>query len=346
MKDQSVIGAVAIGRNEGERLERCLRSLSEDLDWIVYVDSGSTDGSPELAKEMNVTVVELDMSEPFTAARARNAGLAALLAEHPVKYVQFIDGDCELSPRWLERAFEFMEADPAVAVVCGRRRERFPDMSAFNRICDQEWDTPVGEAAACGGDSMMRISALNDVGTFNSSLIAGEEPELCLRFRRAGWKIYRVDDEMTLHDAAITHFSQFAKRMVRSGWAYAEGADRYGGGPERYNVREVLRIWFWAGLIPIFIVSCTLTGFIFDIDLFYIIAVLGALSYPFSVLRMALNRRRNFDDSWPNSLRYGIFLSLTRPWQLLGILQYRRHKAKGGVAEIIEYKDGPQGRSF
>ena len=81
-----------------------------------------------------------------------------------------------------------------------------------------------GKAKACGGDAMMRIEAYQKAGGFNTTLICGEEPELCIRIRQAGYTIDRRDAEMTLHDAKMTKFSQFWKRSVRGGWAYAEGS--------------------------------------------------------------------------------------------------------------------------
>ena len=139
----TVIGVVVIGRNEGQRLERCLRSLAQGADKVMYVDSGSTDGSLQLAANLGVEVLALDMSTPFTAARARNEGFAALQQLLPqMQLVQFVDGDCEVDASWLATAQAFLEQHPAVAVVCGRRRERFPQRSVYNLLCDLEWDTP------------------------------------------------------------------------------------------------------------------------------------------------------------------------------------------------------------
>ena len=147
------IGLVVIGRNEGERLRQCLLSGIGKVAHIVYVDSGSTDGSIELARALGVDVVELDLSTPFTAARARNAGFAHLLQKDAqLEFVQFVDGDCEVVEGWIGSALAQLEAQSDVAVVCGRRRERFPEQSIYNRLCDMEWDTPIGEAKACGGD--------------------------------------------------------------------------------------------------------------------------------------------------------------------------------------------------
>lgn len=252
----SQIGLVAIGRNEGQRLHQCLQSVVGKLNWIVYVDSGSTDGSVELARSLGVNVVELDLSIPFTAARARNTGLARLLELNPqIEYVQFVDGDCEIVDGWLERAQQVLDTQSEVVVVCGRRRERLPEASIYNRLCDIEWDTPVGEAKACGGDAMMRVAAIQQVGGYNPTLIAGEEPELCVRLRQRGGKILRIDAEMTLHDAQITRVGQWWMRSLRAGHAYAEGAWLHGAPPERHWVRESRSIWMWGLIIPSLVLS-------------------------------------------------------------------------------------------
>ena len=123
------IGVVVIGRNEGQRLERCLMSLMGRADQLVYVDSGSSDGSVQLANRLGVEVVALDMTQPFTAARARNEGFACLQGIVPgIRHVQFVDGDCEVDAGWLGKAQAFLDQHPDVAVVCGRRRERFPSV--------------------------------------------------------------------------------------------------------------------------------------------------------------------------------------------------------------------------
>src|SRR5689334_10304692 len=99
------IGIVVIGRNEGERLRLCLSAVCGRNLTAVYVDSNSTDDSSELARTLGAEVVELDLSQPFTAARARNAGFAQLEEiDADVRFIQFVDGDCELVDGWLAQA--------------------------------------------------------------------------------------------------------------------------------------------------------------------------------------------------------------------------------------------------
>ncbi len=144
-------------------------------------------------------MLSLDMSRKFTAARARNEGFDKLIALYPeLEYVHFLDGDCAVAQNWVEYALRFLQSNPSVAIVCGRRRERYPEASLYNKMCDLEWDTPTGEAKACGGDAIINVSVFRKVGGYNNDLIAGEEPEMCDSRSPSGpqdW--WRLGHEMT-----------------------------------------------------------------------------------------------------------------------------------------------------
>ena len=324
------IGVVVIGRNEGERLRRCLASVRNLAQTIVYVDSGSTDGSVELAKGMGADVVALDTSTPFTAARARNVGLARLREVAPaLELVQLVDGDCEVCDGWLEKAAEAMAADAGLAVVCGRRRERHPDASVYNRLCDFEWDTPIGPADLCGGDALMRTRALNEVGGYDDSLIAGEEPELCLRMRQRGWRILRIDAEMTLHDAAMTRFDQWWRRSIRAGWAYAEGAARHGSESERFWVRETRSNWFWGVGVPAAALGMALPTVGLSLGLG------GGYLLLWRRIKKAMLARGLSEEDATLYARYAV---LGKVPQGLGQLRYWHARLAGRRAAIIEYK--------
>ena len=91
----ALTGVVVIGRNEGDRLTRCLASIGSTTSVIVYVDSGSSDGSPMRAAAAGAVVHPLDLARPFTAARARNEGVLQLQRSSSLPdFTQFIDGDC------------------------------------------------------------------------------------------------------------------------------------------------------------------------------------------------------------------------------------------------------------
>jgi len=333
MSSRVRVGVVAIGRNEGERLRRCLESVRQCAGRVIYVDSGSSDGSVETARALSADVVELDTSIPFTAARARNAGAARLFELAPdVEFVQFVDGDCEVVEGWIEAAVASLDQRPGDAVVCGRRRERHPEASIYNHLCDLEWDTPVGEALYCGGDALMRAEAFRAVEGFDASLIAGEEPELCVRLRNAGWTIRRLDHEMTLHDAGMTRFSQWWKRAKRGGHAFAEGAHLHGRPPQRHWVRERNSGLLWGICLPtIAVASAPLTMGL---------SLLPLLAYPALVLKIALWRRRS-GDSARTALVYGLFCTLAKFAEAAGQIAFWRRRLSGRRATLIEYKSAP-----
>lgn len=313
------LGAVVIGRNEGARLVACLASFPASVRPLVYVDSGSTDGSVAAARAAGAEVVALDMSVPFTAARARNEGFARLMQLGAPEFVQFVDGDCVLQPGWLPAAEAFLRAHPEVGVVCGRRREIRPEVSIWNRLCDAEWDTPVGRALACGGDALMRVAAVQAVGGYDPALIAGEEPELCVRLRAAGWQVWRIDEEMTLHDAAMTRIGQWWKRTRRGGHAFAEGAALHGAPPERHWVAETRRAVLWGAVLPL----VTLIGALVSPW-----ALLLLLLYPLQMLRLA--RRHGWER--------GVFMVLAKVPEAVGVLQYWMNRLRRRKAGLIEYK--------
>ncbi|CAI8973355.1 Glycosyltransferase [Pseudomonas sp. IT-P253] len=321
------IGVVVIGRNEGLRLERCLASLAGTAQKIVYVDSGSTDGSVQMAQQFGIEVVELDMTIPFTAARARNEGFACAKRLLPtMSYVQFVDGDCEVDGSWLLQAQAFLDTHPDVAVVCGRRRERYPERSIYNLLCDLEWDTPIGEAKACGGDALMRADAFAAASGFRADLIAGEEPELCVRLRANGWKVWRLAAEMTLHDATMTRFGQWWRRTLRGGYAFAEGASLHGAAPEHHWLRESRRAWFWGLAIPLATMFSTLLlgGY----------GLLLLLVYPLQVVRLARRGSGSARENW----LLAFFLVLGKFPEMLGQVKFLLNRFGAGKSALIEYK--------
>ena len=325
------IGVVVIGRNEGLRLQACLRSIVGQVRNVVYVDSDSTDQSVAFAQSLGIDTIQMDHDAPFTAARARNRGFQRLIQQTPgLEFVQFIDGDCQVIDGWLDTAAKTLTQDTRLAVVSGRCRERFPDASVYNRHCDMEWDTPVGQAKACGGNAMMRIKAFQEVGRFDHTLICGEEPELCIRLRQAGWNLYRIDAEMVLHDAEMIKFSQFWKRSVRSGWSYAQGTAMHGKPPERHCVRQSRNIWFYGAILPIGVLGSAWPTYGFSL-------MLGAAVILRHVLKVRGDRIRHGDDK-AHALAYARLATIAKFPEALGQAKYWLTRLRGRQATLIEYK--------
>jgi GT2 family glycosyltransferase len=327
------VGVVVIGRNEGERLIRCLESVPRGVP-VVYVDSGSSDGSVAEARSLGAEVVELCMATPFTAARARNAGVERLIelpGADEIEFVQFVDGDCEFLPEWLEIGRATLLADPMLGAVAGRLRERHPEASVYNRLCDLEWDAPAGPTDACGGIAMMRLAAFRAVGGFRDSLIAGEEPELCTRLRAVGWRIERVGADMALHDAAMTRFGQWWKRAVRAGYAYAEVSALHRRGPVPIWRREVRGIWTWGVGVPLLTVAAVV-GFGWW-------GLLALLLYPLLAVKVFRFARQRW--SARHAALYAAFCVLAKFPQARGQWRYVWGRLVRRPSRIIEYKAVP-----
>jgi len=322
------IGVVVIGRNEGERLKACIRSLHTDL-LVVYVDSGSADSSVDYVTSQGVDVVVLDMSIPFSAGRARNEGYRYLIDKYPgLDAIQFVDGDCEVCDGWIHQGYARLQQEPKLASVCGRRKERYPDKTLFNGLCDIEWNTPVGPAMATGGDFLCKKAALLAVNGFSPIVVAGEEPEMCFRMRALGWTIERLDNDMTLHDADMHYLSQWWKRSERSGHAYAQGFFLHGQSSERYCRKDLLRIILWACVVPAFIM---LSSFFIGIGSFLLLGL-----YPLKILQVFLSQGRNHGVKL--GFAYAASLILGKFPQFQGLLNYLLTRARGKSFQIIEYK--------
>ncbi|HVW84207.1 MAG TPA: glycosyltransferase [Bryobacteraceae bacterium] len=333
LMDSPVLSVVIIGRNEGPRLERCLRSVREMENpggpvEVIYVDSSSTDGSPDMAARLGAIVVSVQPRRP-TAALGRNAGWRRASAP----FILFLDGDTILDPRFVVESLR--EFQPDTAVVFGHRREIRPEASVYNRVLDLDWLSPAGVADYCGGDALMRRSVLEMTGGYDENLIAGEEPELCRRMRAGGWKILHADRPMTGHDLAMTNWSQYWRRARRTGYAYAEVSERFRGSAMPFWEEEARhnrsRALFWIGLFAAAaIASLALRN---PWPLAVALAFLG-------VLAVRTSKKIAWKSPDPvTRLLYGLHSHIQQLPIFLGQLEYRRDRRKGRTRGLIEYKE-------
>lgn len=322
----SAVDLILIGRNEGARLERCLAS-AQGARRVVYVDSGSSDNSVAAAGAAGAEVVHLDPSLPFTAARARHAGFLHLESTGgAAEFVQFIDGDCGIVPGWIDAGQVALAGDESLGMVTGWRAEISPEASVYNALAHLEWRRPAGEIMACGGDMMVRKAAYLEAGGFDPTVIAAEDDELCCRLRKSGCRLRRLPVEMTRHDAAMTRFGQWWRRAERSGHGFAQ----VGWLHPDYFTRERRRVWVWGLFAPLL----ALIGLVTSLWL----TALVALAYLASWLRSAKGLVRNDGLPWRQALHHGVFLTLSKFPNLIGMLRFHMRRLRGRDMRIIEYK--------
>jgi cellulose synthase/poly-beta-1,6-N-acetylglucosamine synthase-like glycosyltransferase len=331
----AAISVVVIGRNEGERLTHCLESVAAMTPAggaveVIYVDSASTDGSAQRAAALGAKVLEVRPPRPC-AAVGRNAGWRAARAA----LVLFLDGDTRLAPDFVAASLSEFD-DPKVAVVWGHRRELAPRASIFNRVLDLDWIYPPGVSEFCGGDALIRRRVLEEVGGFDERLIAGEEPEMCQRIRARGYTILHVDRPMTGHDLALTRWSQYARRALRAGYAYAEVSDRFAAAGIGLWRAEARRNRVHGALMLALIIG-GLAGSLLALSLVPVAmaaAIVGLLA-----LRTA-HRVRWKSGEFGTRLLYGLHSHLQQIPILFGQIRYWRDRRTGRTAGLIEYK-GP-----
>lgn len=330
------VGAVVIGRNEGERLRRCLGSLHGRVTPLVYVDSQSSDDSVAFARSLGVEVVELDLSIPFTAARARNEGFTRLMQLKPdLDLVQFVDGDCEVVAGWIEYARDALTKDPGLVAITGVRRERHPDKSIYNELCDVEWRMgPYGETDRFGGDVMIRARALQEVGGYDARVIAAEDDELAVRIHAAGGRILRVDRPMTIHDAAMYRLSQWWQRAKRCGHGFAQVSAMHGAPPINKFRTERKRVLMWGAAVPAAVLALAPPS--------VGTSLLLAGVYPLRALKVARDSRRE-GLSARASAAWGLSCAFSSIPEAVGMAKYHVDRLLQRAPEIIEYK-GPDAK--
>lgn len=320
-----VIAVIAIGRNEGDRLKACLTSLVGKVDRLIYVDSGSVDNSVALAKSMGAEVVELSADKPYTAARARREGYEHLQSGEMPDFVQFVDGDCAVVDGWLDAAANEMANDPRLGIVTGWRREIYPEASIYNDLCHDEWDRPAGDITTCGGDMMVRPEAYSKAGGYDDTVIAAEDDEFCVRVRDSGFGIRRIPHEMTRHDANMLTFRQWWQRAVRSG----HGFSQVGYMHPPYFEREQKRVLVYGGAVPAFA--------LFGLLVWPMLLLIPAAIYVYNYLRTVQGLQSGGMGKF-RARRHGVFLTLSKIPNILGMAIFHWRRLKGRSMRIIEYK--------
>lgn len=308
------IGVVIIGIDESEHLAECIRSIEsadypKDLIEVVYVDGGSKDNSPEIARSFDkVDVIDLKNPHP-TPGRGRNAGWKSL--DTPV--IQFLDADTILNPRWFKNAVT--ELDGSTVAVCGLLEEKYPDKNLFHVLADMEWKYEIGPCRYFGGGVLLNRKVLEKTDGFDEELIAGEDPELSYRIRQRGWQIIRLNFPMVTHDINMNSLGVYLKRAFRSGYAYAEISLRFINKKEKIWLRKLIGI-LGRTILPFgFFLAGFVSGYI------WLGIMLGLLAL-FRPLFRIFNIKRTYKRSWNHSLLYALHFILVDYPQFCGLLRY------------------------
>jgi GT2 family glycosyltransferase len=223
-----MISVVIVNWNRRELLGCCLSSLDAQTDRafeVIVVDNGSTDGSAALAEERGVRVIRNSVNRGFCAAN--NQGIAAARGE----LIALLNNDAEAEPGWLAALARVFEGSPQIGMAAskilvyedptridkaghviwpdGQNRGRGSgalDRGQFDKLEEALW--PDGCAA------MYRKSMLDEIGGFDEDFFAyGDDAELGLRARLAGWQCLYVPDAVVRHHRGTTLGLGSARRL-------------------------------------------------------------------------------------------------------------------------------------
>jgi len=256
-QQKAIIGAVIIGLDPRNSPEAAIRSLPEDCA-AVFAPLTPMNEAVAAARKAGAEIAEIGKG-PQTAGRAKNAGYRHLKKLIPgIRYVQFMDAACALDPDWFASAEKFMERRPEVAVIEGRMRQRNGDEVAFPTVSEQRKNETPGEiVSVIAPGAFMRAEAFEAAGGFRGDLLSCENDDLCIRQRRRGAHIWRLETDMMINEPRKTNWW---KRAVLRGFDNAYAMSLHGGPPERHGVGETVRAMMWGFFIPLAIVAAAVLG--------------------------------------------------------------------------------------
>lgn len=322
---QPRLGIVVIGRNEGERLRSALQSARQEATTgigriVLYVDSGSTDGSLEVASSMGIPSHSLDPAQPFSAARARLEGAEQLIAQAPdLEFIQFLDGDCRLNGSWPQTAVHYLQRQPGAGVVCGKLEEEAPELSVFNRLNAIQWrGEPLGDVESCGGTLLIRARVYGDAGGFNPLLLTGEEADLCARVRAAGHRVVRIGTLMASHDSKLLTFGAWWRRIFWGGCGVALEYRIKAGDVSAARRKETRSVFLWGLLVPTLGIAGLLLSFWHP--WFLALPACSLIGYGVLFSRVVRFRRRR-GDTCTDATVYSFFTIIRKLPHAMGFLR-------------------------
>ena len=195
-------------KDRAEDLRLCLNSLQQltypqDKLEVVVVDDGSSDATPQVARELGAILLESG-AVGGGPALARNKGASVATGE----ILAFIDSDCTAAADWLSELLPSF-SDKELAAVGGWVDGMY-HVSALDRYEAVMSSLNLGRremSAGRGGDTfylpscnlLMRKAAFAAAGGFRSELQVGEDVDLTWRLRDAGRKIQYLPSGTVYH---------------------------------------------------------------------------------------------------------------------------------------------------
>lgn len=322
-------GVVIVGGDPKASPEAAIRSVADGRT-VVFAPLAPMPEAEAIARAAGAIVIENGGKALQTGGRARNAGYRQLkkLAPH-IKYVQFLDADGIIDPDWITAAERFMERRPEVAVIDGAVRSRSGRRFPFATLSEQRRNETSGEIVTTASEgALVRASAFEAAGGFRGDLLSCDIEDLCIRQRRRGAHVWRLESDMMIREPRQASFSAWWSAALQRGFDKAYAMSLHGGPPERHGVAETAQAVIWGCVFPLAIaVFAGLGAFAASMFApmtpapFVAAAIVAAGVAVYLVKYLASVFRRGFfrPSSWRNGFyavfgRFGEFLGALRLW--------------------------------
>ena len=222
------VSAVVLAWNSSRYLRPTLTALLKQREEvpteIIVVDNGSTDGSPDIVREVAPDAYVIRNERNLGVARARNQGLRVASG----KYILLLDSDTEMTTGSLGQMKRFLDANPRFGIVgpkliysggsvqfsCRRfptvpgklfRQLPFQVRKAISLVVEEELqniDHSVAQPVdyVIGACQLIRRATLDQIGLLDERMFyAPEDVDLCLRAWQAGWEVYYLPSSVVVH---------------------------------------------------------------------------------------------------------------------------------------------------
>lgn len=226
--------------NEVDYLERAVETvLAQHVDGpseIILALAPSTDGTTELARRLADTDARIVLVDNPVADIPVGLNLAIRAGRYPT--IVRVDAHSELEPEYTRRALATLDRVRAANVGGVMRAD---GRSPFQRAVARAYNSPIGLGGGAyhGGTQegeaesaylgVMRRAVLDEVGLFDESIRRGEDWELNLRIRRAGYRVW-FDPDLSVTYWPRESWSRLVRQFSATGRWRGELVRRYGRG--------------------------------------------------------------------------------------------------------------------
>lgn len=290
-------------------LQRTLIPLLENIRHdgnaeLIVVDNGSTDGTYErlISYQTGGMICQLRSA---TISAVRNYGAAHAQGQ----ILCFVDADCLVDSSYLRAVREAFDSVDAAAIGCQYDLPRSPHWieKTWHAIHVDQAERYVEWVP--GGNFAVTAEAFHRAGGFKTTLVTGEDCELCQRMRSYGYRIFQVPSVAVVHLGNPRSLRSFFRRDV---W-YALGMF---GTVNRYSLDKPTAMMLFHLLFTGAALGTLFFGWM-DPLLAMTLIVLSQLAVPTATVVYRLFRKVKFGE---NSLRdtrlfgRGVFLYWVYYW--------------------------------